>query len=311
MPILAAKKALAFGLCAHLTLQRAVLVRRDLCSNQRTAKFTGTLRFTKCLRRSSISRRPKMAGDAALFEYALRFGDNTLILGQRLAAWCGHGPALEEDIALTNVALDLLGQSRFWLTYAGQIESKGRSEDSLAFLRDAGEFRNVLLVEQENGSFADTMARQFFFDTWHYFLLQALLRSSDRRVAEIAEKSLKEVTYHLQRSTDWLVRLGDGTEESHSRMQAALDDIWNFTGELFEMDTVDTAVLDQGIGCDLRLLREPWQDHVDRSLAKATLAQPSPGFMHTGGKRGVHSETFGLILAEMQFLQRAHPGAQW
>ena len=252
-----------------------------------------------------------VTGDTSFFEYLLRLGDNTLILAQRLGAWCGHGPALEEDIALTNVALDLLGQSRFWLTYAAEVEGHGRNEDSLAFLRDANQFRNVLLVEQPNGNFADTMARQFFFDVWHYFLLQALTLSGDKHVTEIAGKALKEVTYHVQRSTDWVIRLGDGTEESHSRMQLAVNNLFAYTGELFEMDPVDSAMLDRSIGCDLDRLREPWQNHVDRTFAQAALSQPSGKFMKAAGKCGVHTEQFGLLLAEMQFLQRSYPGAQW
>src|SRR5581483_10540801 len=199
-----------------------------------------------CRRRSRISN--------ALFEFPLRLGDNCLILSQRLSEWCGHGPVLEEDIALTNVALDLLGQARFWLSYAGEVEGAGRDEDQLAFLRDAGEFRNVLLVEQPNCHFGTTITRQFYFDTWHYFVLQDLLHSKDERVAEISEKGLKEVTYHLQRSTDWIARLGDGTEESHNRMQSAIEDLWMFTGELFEMDSLDCDMLARGIGSALEKL---------------------------------------------------------
>ncbi len=192
-----------------------------------------------------------MGADRELFEYLLRCGDNCLILSQRLGEWCGHGPVLEEDIAVTNVALDLLGQARFWLSYAGEVEGAGRDEDQLAFLRDAGEFRNVLLVEQPNGDYGQTMARQFYFDAWHELVLKHLRHSKTCGFREIAEKALTEVTYHLERSTDWIIRLGDGTEESHRRMQAALDDLWMYTGELFEMDAVDTAMLERGIGVDL------------------------------------------------------------
>lgn len=237
-------------------------------------------------------------------EYFLRLGDNCLILSQRLSEWCGHGPVLEEDIALTNVALDLLGQARLWLSSVGD-------EDKLAFLRDAGEFRNVLLVEQPNGDYAMTIARQFYFDAWHYVVLAALRNSSDARIAEIAAKALKEVTYHRERSTDWVIRLGDGTEESHRRMQSALDELWTYTGELFEMDSIDREMLERGIGADLSALRVPWMDYVQKTLAEATLPAPSGTWMQHGGKQGVHTEKLGYILAEMQFLQRAYPGAQW
>lgn len=251
------------------------------------------------------------AANEALFEYLLRLGDNCLILSQRLSEWCAHGPVLEEDIALTNVALDLLGHARFWLTYAAEVENAARDEDKLAYLRDAGEFRNVLLVEQPNSDYAQTTARQFYFDTWHYFLLRELKNSSDSRVAEIAEKAFKEVTYHLERSTDWVIRLGDGTDESHRRMQNAIDALWMYTGELFEPDVVDFEMRDRGIGADLEALRGPWLEHVDKIFSEATLKIPAGTWMQRGGKRGVHTENLGYILAEMQFLQRAYPGSSW
>ena len=245
----------------------------------------------------------------SLFDYLLRLGDNALILSHRLGEWCGHGPVLEEDIALTNVALDLLGQARLWLGYAGELV--GRDEDQLAFLREAGEFRNVLLVEQPNGDFAQTIARQFFFDAWHHLLLGRLSDSSDERVRAIAAKALKEVTYHLRRSADWVIRLGDGTEESHKRIGRAAGDLWMYTGELFEMDAVEEEMKQAGIGCDLESLRAPWLAEVSRVFREATLEIPQQTWMQHGGKRGVHSEKMGFILAEMQFLQRAYPGAKW
>lgn len=251
------------------------------------------------------------AADSTLLEYLLRLGDNCLILSQRLSEWCGHGPVLEEDIALTNVALDLLGHARLWLTYAGEVEGRGRAEDELAFLRDAGEFRNVLLVEQPNGDYAFTTARQFYFDAWHYLAMRELAHSSDAPIAGIAEKADKEITYHLQRSTDWVIRLGDGTEESHRRMQSALDALWPYTGELFEMDEIDRRAQEKGIGPDFGALRTHWLEHVQQSLNEATLQMPAGDWMQRGGKRGVHTEKLGYILAEMQFLQRAYPGAQW
>jgi len=238
-------------------------------------------------------------------------GDNCLILSQRLAEWCGHGPILEEDIAVTNVALDLLGHARFWLSYAAELEGAGRDEDKLAFLRDAADFRNVLLVEQPNTDFAYTMVRQFYFDSWHLLALRELSHSSDERISAIAEKAGKEVNYHLQRSRDWVIRLGDGTEESHRRMQTAIDALWMYTGELFEMDEIERAAHEAGFGRDFGSLRLPWLEEINRTLFEATLQTPTGEWMQRGGKRGVHGENLGYILAEMQFLQRAYPGAQW
>jgi len=248
----------------------------------------------------------------AKFEYLLRQGDNALILSQQLSQLCGKGPALEEDMALTNVALDLLGQTRLWLGYAGELEGHGRDEDRLAYLRDAGQFRNGLLVEQPNGDYAMVMARQFFFDTWHYFLMRALLDSSDKRIAGIAEKSIKEVTYHLRRSGDLVVRLGDGTDLSHDKMQAAIDELWTYTGEMFAYDAVDLAMVEQRVAPPAGPLREAFLQHVGEVLLEATLTMPSPdAYMQRGGKQGRHSERLGYILAEMQFLQRAYPGVEW
>jgi ring-1,2-phenylacetyl-CoA epoxidase subunit PaaC len=247
----------------------------------------------------------------ALFEYLLRLGDNALILGHRLSEWCGHSPALEEDLALSNVALDLIGQTQLWLNLAGEVEGKGRDADKLAYLRDGRDFRNVLLVEQPNGDFAVTMARQFYFDAWHYLLLRELTGSKDSRIAEIAAKGLKEVTYHLERSRDWVLRLGDGTEESHRRMQTAIDDLWMYTGELFESDEIDQAMAREGLGPDLATLHEPWIGLVRATAEEATLSLPQPGWAQKGGKRGIHSEHLGYILADLQFLQRAYPNATW
>jgi len=253
--------------------------------------------------------------DKALFEYLLRLGDTSLILSQRLGAWTGHGPILEEDLALTNTALDLLGQARMWLTLAGEVEGAGRDEDALAYLRDTHEFRNALLVERDNGNYADTMARQFLFDVWHYFLLQRLEASADERVAAIAAKSLKEVTYHVRRSSDMVVRLGDGTAESHAKMQAAVDDAWRFTGELFTDDAIDHDLAARGIGCELAALRQPWLAHVREVLEEATLTVPDEAAAnhaaHRGGRQGKHTEALGYVLAEMQHLHRAYPGASW
>ena len=245
-------------------------------------------------------------------DYLLRQGDNALILSQQLSKLCGKGPALEEDMALTNVALDLLGQSRMWLTYAGELEGLGRDEDALAYHRDAHQMRCCLLLEQPNGNYADTMVRQFYFDTGHYFLMQGLAKSSDRRIADIAEKSLKEVTYHLRRSGDLVVRLGDGTPESHAKTQAAADALWMYSGEAFAYDAIDDAMVAQGVAPAAELLRAAFLEHVSEIFAEATVAMPDPAaWMQTGGKQGRHSEHLGYILAEMQFLQRAYPGAHW
>jgi ring-1,2-phenylacetyl-CoA epoxidase subunit PaaC len=249
------------------------------------------------------------------FEYLLRLGDSPLILAQRLGEWVGHGPVLEEDIAQTNVGLDLLGQARLWLSYAGEVEARfappGRSEDELAFLRDSGEYRNLLLVEQPNGNFADTTARQFLFDAWHLPLLRALQRSRDARIAEIAAKAAKEAAYHVERSADWVIRLGDGTDESHGKMQAAIDDLWMYTGEMFTADPIELALIEAGVVADVRALEAPWRAHVEEVLGEATLTVPGPSFMQQGGKRGVHTEHLGHLLSEMQVLARSHPGAQW
>ena len=260
-----------------------------------------------------------MTQDEQLFQYLLRLGDSPLVLAQRLGEWVGKGPAIEEDIALTNVGLDLLGQARLWLSYAGEVEARfhgtGRSEDQLAFTRDGGDFCNLLLVEQPNGSYADTTARQFLFDTWHLLALRALAQSKDPRVAEIAAKGAKEAAYHVERSGDWVIRLGDGTAESHARMQAAIDGLWMYTGEMFAADAVERGMQEAGIAADAPALEAPWRQHVDAVLAAATLTVPQDAWMQggggRGGKQGVHTEHLGRLLAEMQFLQRAYPDAQW
>ena len=245
-------------------------------------------------------------------DYVRRLGDNVLVLSQRLTEWCGKGPALEEDMALINVSLDLIGQARLWLSYAAELEGQGRNEDQLAFLRDAHQFHNLLLVELPNGSYADTLARQFLFDVWHYLLLEGLCQSSDARIAEIAQKCFKEVTYHVRRSTDLMSRLGDGTEESHRRMQAAIDALWMYTGELFVADALDQAMQEQGVATALGEVQQKWTQHVTDVLLEATLKVPPAGlWMQSGGKAGRHTEHLGYLLAEMQFLQRAYPGAQW
>lgn len=248
---------------------------------------------------------------AAYFEWLLRMGDNTLILGHRVSEWCGHSPVLEEDIALANTALDLIGQTQFWLGLAGEVEGKGRTADNLAYLRDAAAFRNVLLVERPNGDFGKTLMRQFLFDAYHLEMLRALLQSSDLRIVEIAGKALKEVSYHFERSADLVIRLGDGTEESHRRMQKALDDLWPYTAEMFLDDSADEAVAASGIAPLPSALKAAWDKSVAEVLAEATLVRPEGTYQHKGGKRGVHTEHLGYILADMQFLQRAYPNSVW
>lgn len=245
-------------------------------------------------------------------EYLLRFGDTVLVLSQRLGEWCGKGPALEEDMALTNVALDLLGQARMWLSYAAELKGDGADEDSLAFLRDAPQFRNLLLVEQPNGNYADTLVRQFFFDSWHAMALRELTKSSDPRVAGIAQKALKEATYHVRRTSDLIVRLGDGTQKSNRMVQAAIDGLWAFTGEMFLADDVDRAAVACGLGFDPGSLKATWLDYVREVLEEATLKMPpADAWAHKGGKQGRHTEHLSRLLAEMQVLQRAYPGAKW
>ncbi|CUH80733.1 1,2-phenylacetyl-CoA epoxidase subunit PaaC [Tropicibacter naphthalenivorans] len=248
----------------------------------------------------------------ALFDWLCRMGDNALILGHRTSEWCGHGPVLEEDIALANTALDLIGHTQMWLGLAGEVEGAGRTADNLAYLRDAMQFRNVKLVELPNGDIGQTIMREFLFDAFHFEMLTALVASADARVAEIAAKALKEVAYQFDRSSDLVVRLGDGTAESHDRMQAALEHFWPYTGEMFVADAVDEAMAQAGIAPALSEIESRWDTLVSETLAEATLVCPERrADVHTGGKQGRHTEHLGYILAEMQFLQRAYPGAEW
>lgn len=252
-----------------------------------------------------------MTKEQAHVEYILRIGDNALILGQRLSEWCGHGPVLEQDIAMTNIALDLIGQARVLLDYAGKLEGKGRTEDDLAYLRDAWDFRNVLLVEQPNEDWAYTIVRQFLFDSYNYFLHEALLHSKDTELAGMAEKAIKEVQYHLKYSSEWMIRLGDGTETSHLKMQTALNELWMFSGEPVKADEVDQLMLEAGIGADLEYLTTLRNERIDYILAEATLKKPENDWMQEGGKQGRHTEHLGFILAELQFMQRAYPNMKW
>lgn len=258
-------------------------------------------------------RAPLAAGSPEhdLFVGLCRLGDNTLILGHRVSEWCGHAPVLEEDIALANMALDLIGQTQLWLGYAAEAEGRGRSADDLAFLRDAWDFSNLLLVERPNRDFGHTLMRQFLFDAWHLPLLKAAEGSTDARIAEIAAKAGKEVAYHLERSADLVIRLGDGTDESHARMQDALDRLWPYAGEMFAPDAADLRLAAAGILPDPAGLRPEWDATVAEVLAEATLTRPAGDFAHKGGRQGRHTEHLGHLLATMQWLQRAYPGARW
>lgn len=245
------------------------------------------------------------------FDYLIRLADNAMICGQQLGAVVTRQPELEEEMATANFALDYVGQARLLYSYAAEVEGFGRSEDDLAFLRDSIDYRNLLLVEQPDGDFAQVLARQFLFECWYLHLLQALQSSSDRRLAEIAGKAVKEIQYHLRHGRQWVVRLGDGTEESQRRMQAAIDELWRFTGEMFEADAVDQWALDNGVGPDPESLRDGWLELVGDTLREATLKLPETGWMDSGGRNGRHTENHGYLLAEMQFLQRAYPGQTW
>ena len=249
--------------------------------------------------------------NASLFEYLLRLGDDRLVLGHRLSEWCGHGPILEEDIATTNIALDLLGHASMFLRLAGQVEGRGRDEDALAYWRDEHELRNLQLCELPNGDFGFTILRQFLFDAWSLQLLEALSGSSHADLAGIAGKAVKETRYHLRHSGEWVLRLGDGTAESHGRMQAALDELWPWTGELSYQDDVELALREQGMVPDLATLRTAWEALTRDLLARATLTVPETPPRMTGGRVGRHTEHLGHMLAEMQIVARSHPGARW
>lgn len=246
-----------------------------------------------------------------LLEYTLRLGDNALILGQRLAEWCGHGPILEQDIALSNIALDQLGQARMLMQQAARLKGGDTTEDQMAFFRDITEYHNLLLLELPNGDWGKTVMRQFLFDTYNYYLYTELLQSRDEVICSIAQKAIKEITYHAQWSAEWVIRLGDGTEESHHRVQSSLNDLWEWTGEMFTMDPIEQKMLDAGIAPDLSEIKKHWQEKTGEILDLATLKVPDQEWMQSGGKQGEHTEYLGYILAEMQHLPRMHPQAAW
>jgi ring-1,2-phenylacetyl-CoA epoxidase subunit PaaC len=249
--------------------------------------------------------------DTPLLQYTLRLADTALILGHRLSEWVGHSPVIEEDLAFGNMGLDLIGQARSLYTYAGQIEGKGRDEDALAYLRDVASYRNLLLTEQPNGDFAATMVRQFLYAAFAFPYFERLARSKDVTLAAIAAKAVKEMAYHQRHAAEWTIRLGDGTEESHARAQSALDELWPYTGEMFEVDAIERALIEGGVAVDPASIRGTWEKTVDDVLAEATLSRPRDGAMQSGGRDGRHSEHLGHILADLQYMQRAYPGATW
>ena len=249
--------------------------------------------------------------DKALFIYTLRLADTALINGHRLSEWCGRAPVLEEELALANVALDLIGQARTLYAYAGEVEGLGRGEDALAYLRDVASYRNLLMVERPNGDFAVTILRQFLLSAFMHPFWEAMSRSTDATLAGIAAKAVKEVAYHLRHCGEWAVRLGDGTAESHRRIGEALDELWPYTGEFFETDEVERQLIAAGVAVDPQKLRPRFEAMLDRVLREATLERPRDGWMQTGGRHGRHSEHLGHVLAELQYLQRAYPGATW
>ena len=246
-----------------------------------------------------------------LYKYILGVADNSLILGQRMGELCGHGPSLETDIACTNISLDLFGQVRSYYQYAAKIAGDGRNEDDIAMLRKEHEYVNVLLVEQPNTDFAYIMARQFLFDVYHLLFLQELEKSKDLTLSAIAKKSVKEVSYHQRFSSDWIKRLGDGTEESHQKMQDAIDDLWTYTDELFHQTEADKEMVHQGIGVDVAALKEPYYKEVAEIITEATLQVPQTEYFQKGGKQGIHTEHMGYLLAELQYMQRTYPNMEW
>ena len=246
-----------------------------------------------------------------LFEYLVRLGDDRLVLGHRLSEWCGHAPILEEDIALANIALDLVGQATLVLGLAGQAEGAGRDADALAFLRDGIDFRNIQLVELPKGDFAFTIARQFFFSSFALIQAEELEQSSNRELSGIAAKIFKESRYHVRHSGEWVLKLGGGTEESHWRLQQAVDELWRYTGEMFLMDDVERRLVGEKVAVDVAALEERWRGQVLETLRRAEIAMPEVKWMQRGGREGRHTEHLGHMLAEMQILQRQHPGASW
>jgi ring-1,2-phenylacetyl-CoA epoxidase subunit PaaC len=252
-----------------------------------------------------------MTTQEATYSYTLRLADNALILGHRLSELCSRGPILEEDLALTNISLDMIGRTQALLIYAAKLDGKGKTEDDLAYRRAENNYYNNLLTEQPNGDFAHTIARQLLISAFEYFYYLELEKSKDETLSAIAKKASKEIKYHMQHAADWTIRLGDGTTISKTRMQKAINDLWMFTGELFEMDEVDNLLLGAGISVDALALKNQWLNYLKSVLNEATLILPQDSYMQTGSKKGIHSENLGHILSEMQYLQRAYPDAIW
>ena len=246
-----------------------------------------------------------------LYNYILSIADNSLILAQRLGELCGHGPTLETDIAGTNISLDLIGQTRNYYQYAAKIQGEGKTEDDLAFLRLEREYKNVLLVEQPNEHFGYVMGRQYLFDVFHLLFMTEMLNSKDKTLAAIAKKGIKEVSYHKRFSGDWVKRLGDGTDESNEKMQEAIDDLWTYTDELFDVTEADQAIINEGIAVDVSKLKEAYYKEVSELLKEANLTVPESKYFLRGGKKGIHSEYMGYILSELQYMQRAYPNMTW
>lgn len=246
-----------------------------------------------------------------LYEYCLRLGDSALIHGQRLAEWCSNGPILEEDIALSNISLDLFGQARMLLSYAAEIKGEGATEDTIAFRRNEREYFNTLLTEQPNGHFGDTVARDFMLSVFNYLLHQKLSESKDEQISAIAQKAVKEYAYHMRHFGEWVVRLGDGTEESKNKIQKSFNDLWMFKDDMFVLNEGDRKLVKEGVAIDTETIRSEWDETVNSVLNRATLKRPEEGYQLKGSREGVHTEHLGHLLCEMQYLQRAYPDAEW
>ncbi len=252
-----------------------------------------------------------MENKEALINYCLRLGDSSLILGQRMAEWCSNGPILEEDIAMTNISLDLFGQSRILYSYIAELKGGDETEDTIAFKRNEREFYNTLLSERPNGHFGDTIARNFLIDAFNFHYYKKLIDSKDEVISSFAEKSLKEVTYHLRHSSEWMVRLGDGTDESKEKIQTSLNKVWKYSADMFDMNDGDKALVEEGIAVNPELIMLLWSETIDKVLKRAKLTRPEDGYFHMGSRNGIHSEHLGHLLTEMQYLQRAYPDAKW
>jgi len=253
----------------------------------------------------------ELTTDKARLAYVLMLADDALILGQQLGKWCSNGPVLEQDIAIINTALDHIGRARLLYQYAALLKGDDVTEDDFAYHRDAHEFNNLLMLEQPNGHWGDTIARGFLIDTYNYYIFEKLTRSNDAQLAAIAQKAIKEITYHAQWSAEWVIRLGDGTDVSHTKIQESFNELWMWTGELFEENEIEKAAESAGFGVNGSSIKNDWNNKINEVLTQATLARPADGWMQTGGRKGVHTEKLGFILAEMQFLPRAYPDAKW